>query len=157
VTTLKTLKPISSHVGILRCSVSWSVSKGRDTYGYNICRLDGPNGKRYRTCGGGYDMVGTVLADFMCDQFQIQLRELVLLNAERTEECGYSVSGYRKLPELYGLTVTPKGRVEVDGACGVSSVIKIFRAIGIDVQSTCGRRQLDGFLLFPRVDQEAAA
>lgn len=34
-------------------SLSWSISRGRDTYGYNIARLDDhATGKRYRCSGG---------------------------------------------------------------------------------------------------------
>lgn len=46
--------------------MSWSVSRGRDTYGYNICKLtDGNTGKQYRCMGGGYDMQGTVFGDWL--------------------------------------------------------------------------------------------
>lgn len=46
---------------IHRLDLTWSTSKARDTYGYNITRLDDSiSGKRYKTCGGGYDMIGTV-------------------------------------------------------------------------------------------------
>lgn len=38
-----------------------SVSRGADTYGYNIVRLVDThyNGKAYKCMGGGYDMHGT--------------------------------------------------------------------------------------------------
>jgi hypothetical protein len=50
-------------------NISWSVSRGQDTYGYNICRLDDTRtGKRYHLNGGGYDMIGTVLGDWLEDQ-----------------------------------------------------------------------------------------
>lgn len=42
---------------IKRLALSWSVSRGRDTYGYNICRLDDTStGERFKCMGGGYDM-----------------------------------------------------------------------------------------------------
>lgn len=39
----------------------WTISRGRDTYGYNICSLY-VDGKKVSGCsGGGYDMMGTCL------------------------------------------------------------------------------------------------
>lgn len=113
--------------------ISWSVSRGRDTYGYNICRLDDrKTGKRYRTCGGGYDMIGTVFGDWLADLHQEKLQALFKNNP--SEDCGYTVPGYRKIPSLYGLTLSPKGIAFCDGACGISSMIKIAEAIGLEVQ-----------------------
>lgn len=44
-----------------------STSRGRNTYGYN-------NGiKVASTCGGGYDMKGTVLGDYIQQRFQAEL------------------------------------------------------------------------------------
>lgn len=57
--------------------LSWSTSRGRDTYGWNICRLDDTStGKRYRCNGGGYDMAGTVFADWMQATYQQELRAI---------------------------------------------------------------------------------
>lgn len=43
--------------------VTWGTSRGADTYGYTTCSLRDRSGKKYAsTCGGGYDMFGTVLA-----------------------------------------------------------------------------------------------
>ena len=115
--------------------ITWSTSRGRDTYGYDICRLDDSvTGKRYKCIGGGYDMIGTVLADWFSATYQGALRKLVSDNKASLEDCGYTVPGYRKLREYYGLTVHPNNRVELDGACGVSSIISIIRACGFDVQ-----------------------
>lgn len=45
----------------------WTVSKGRDTYGYNICSLYA-NGVKVGSCnGGGYDMQGVALANYLED------------------------------------------------------------------------------------------
>ena len=94
---------------IHRLEISWTISRGRDTCGYNICRLDDSiSGKRYRTLGGGYDMIGTVVADWFEDQYQDKLQAL-RTDAEMID-CDYSVPGYVKhKDQFYGLTYTPKG------------------------------------------------
>lgn len=119
--------------------ISWGVSRGRDTYGYNICRLDDrQSGKRYRTCGGGYDMIGTVFGDWLEDVYQSELLAKVqelMSNPDAFEDCGYSVKGYIKFSGLYGMTYnTNNGKVSLDGACGISSVIQIAEALGLQVQ-----------------------
>lgn len=119
-------------------SISWSVSRGRDTYGYNICRLDSHNsGRRYKCMGGGYDMIGTVFGDWLECEYQDELRAHVA--GLPLEECGYSVAGYKRVkeeinPKYYGLTVKPDGHVSLDGACGISSMQQIARALGFNIQ-----------------------
>jgi hypothetical protein len=54
----------------------WGVSKGRDTYGYNICSLYVDGQKVASTCGGGYDMEGTVLGNWIARAFNDELLKL---------------------------------------------------------------------------------
>lgn len=120
-------------------ALSWSTSKGRDTYGYNIARLDDTStGERYRTCGGGYDMVGTVFGQWLAKTFQDELK--AHLQTLPMVDCGYSVTGYLKTEGLYGLTVTPKGDVQLNGACGIESMISIAKAIGLAVRRSCNKK-----------------
>lgn len=122
-----------STLNIHHLVISWSVSRGRDTCGYNICRLDDrKTGKRYRTIGVGYDMQGTVFGDWLTDVHQDKLKELFKNNT--SEDCGYTVPGYRKIKDLYGLTLSPKGIASCDGACGIRSMINIAEAIGLEAQ-----------------------
>jgi len=122
-------------------TISWTTSRGRDTYGWNICRLDDSRtGRRFRTTGGGYDMIGTVFGDWLTEHAQDRLRNLAKERADQLQECGYSVQGYKKLPDLYGLTFAPDGRASVDGACGISSVQRIAEAVGIGSQWIGNRR-----------------
>ena len=52
----------------------WTVSRGRNTYGYNICTLYA-NGKKVSKCnGGGYDMEGVCLAMFISLKFAGKFR-----------------------------------------------------------------------------------
>ena len=43
----------------------WTTSRARDSYGYNRCTLYAGRDKVASTCGGGYDMKGTVLGNFI--------------------------------------------------------------------------------------------
>lgn len=109
---------------ITHLKLSWSVSKGRDTDGYNICRLDDNNtGKRYKCNGGGYDMVGTCFGQWLADVYQEQLQ-----------------AAGKVVTDLYGAKVYNSGapnydtRVSLDGACGFESMLKIAEAIGLEVE-----------------------
>lgn len=98
--------------------MSWSVSRGRDTEGYNICRLDDRNnGKRYKCMGGGYDMVGTCFGDWLKDVYKAEL-----------QAAGSAVTG------LYGARVREDGSVSLDGACGLECMLEIAKAIGLEVE-----------------------
>jgi len=98
-------------------ALSWSVSRGRDTYGYNICRLDVEHGgKRYRCNRGGYDMVGTVVADWLCGTYQERLQTLAMrvASVKRTYDrihgcrlwqcCSTAVGASMNTESLYGPT-----------------------------------------------------
>ena len=54
----------------------YGTSKGRDSYGYNIVRLKVDDIIASRTCGGGYDMRGTVLGDWIASEFKEELLKL---------------------------------------------------------------------------------
>lgn len=54
----------------------WTISRGRDTYGYNICSLY-VNGYKVSSCnGGGYDMKGTALGNYIAKAFPDRLLKL---------------------------------------------------------------------------------
>lgn len=54
----------------------WGTSRGRDSYGYNICTLYA-DGARVASCnGGGYDMTGTSLGDYIAKRFADRLLKL---------------------------------------------------------------------------------
>lgn len=115
-------------------TLTWSISRGVDTAGYNIARLDdGNTGKRYRTCGGGYDMVGTVFGDWLSDVHQDALQAL------RDTAVAY-VGTHRKHPTLYGLFFKADGSAYCDGTCGIESMIRICEAIGLDVERLSNKK-----------------
>lgn len=106
----------------------WSVSKAD---GYNVITIS-ENGTRYATArGGGYDMTGAALADWMEARYPVLLAQL----AEERAASVWSKSENKRTDReggLYGLTChadTHKG--SMDGACGVSSVCAVLEALGL--------------------------
>jgi len=60
----------------LHAEWKWSVSRGRDTYGYNICTLY-IDGRKVSACnGGGYDMEGTCLGHWFAAHAKTRLLTL---------------------------------------------------------------------------------
>jgi hypothetical protein len=54
----------------------WTTSRGRDTYGYNICSLY-VDGRKVSACnGGGYDMKGTSLGNWIARAYADRLLKL---------------------------------------------------------------------------------
>lgn len=127
-------------------SVKWSVSRGMDTYGYNICTLTNvKTGRRYQTKGGGYDMTGAVLGDMIQEEYQdklflIQEKARYFFHPDKPNRVNES--------GLTGLAAQSKGKapydetpdkITIDGACGVSSVIEIAKDIGLTVTEVYDR------------------
>lgn len=139
-------------------TLSWSTSKGRDTYGYNICRLDAGRKQRYRTCGGGYDMTGTVVGLWLEANYQDRLVATIGSKAGATysKESGHKSADHAA---FYGSTYhmpihIPSGdcivpaRISLDGACGLCAMEHIAEAIGVSLSSTCNRRgHTTGFMV----------
>lgn len=116
--------------------ITWSTSKGRDTYGWNICRLDDCQGrKRYKTIGGGYDMIGTVFGDWLEDYYQADLLELVKTLMKDPETFQDFGNNRITFPGLYGMSYYPNsGKVSLDGGCGITSMQAIARELGLEVE-----------------------
>ena len=115
-------------------SLSWSVSRGRDTYGYNICRLDDRNnGQRFKCMGGGYDMIGTVFGQWLETYYQAELLTLKeRANYSRFIDGGYTPAN--RDDSLYGMAyLEEENRISLDGACGLECMIRIAEAIGLEV------------------------
>lgn len=123
---------------IHRLELYVSTSRGQDTYGWTIVGLVDENGTRFRTCGGGYDMRGTVLGDYFTSEHQAALQDLVA--GLDLEPCNYAVEGYKKSPAHYGLTVNPQGQVSLDGGCGINCIESIIRACGYGIDYAVDRR-----------------
>lgn len=60
----------------LHARFKWTVSRGRDTYGYSICSLY-IDGEKVTMCnGGGYDMEGTCLGHWLAAHARDKLLQL---------------------------------------------------------------------------------
>lgn len=121
-------------------ALSWSTSRGQDTYGYNIARLDvRSTDQRFKCMGGGYDMVGTVVGEWIEATYQDRLKAL---RPHRMWNKDDHTDVRCDLPDLlYGLThyVTREGRYvksKLDGACGIESMQRIAEALGISMSRT---------------------
>jgi hypothetical protein len=91
--------PIPNKKGVImeqyNLEFKWGVSRARDTEGYTICSLY-VNGYKKASCnGGGYDMRGTVLGDWIASRFA---DELVKVSPPMSRRNGQEVQ------EFYGLT-----------------------------------------------------
>ena len=167
----------------------WTVSKGRDTYGYNICSLY-VDGRKVSSCnGGGYDMKATALGNWTARAYEKRLVSLKpedmpeqdFYNYEKKKkeskgryfyglsfhdpdfdpgkvvvdhppvfgkegDEGKTVEDLEKEEKSLGLeryqafysgsSKVPSERHRIpliDGACGISSVEKIMKAIGLSL------------------------
>lgn len=64
---------IRRHIGE-SLTIRWGTSRGRDSYGYTTCSLRNHRGERVAACnGGGYDMMGTVIGNWLAATFPTEL------------------------------------------------------------------------------------
>ena len=137
---------------IVNCEIKWTTSRAQDTYGYNICTLRA-NGGKWSTCGGGYDMIGTVVADYFEDMYQTELGAWADSIKPDMVDAGYTVPGYLKHPDFYGMVIKPNGDVQLDGGCGINSIQRIIEACGYELQSVCNRKgRITNYLISKEVD-----
>jgi hypothetical protein len=119
-------------------SVTHGISRGRDTFGYNrVTVADTHTGQKFTATGGGYDMLGTCFGEWMEANIQDRLDAL--------KPGTMSVGPYPR--PLYGISYkgTKSGSgheytsASVDGGCGLSSMIDVARACGIEVEEVWDR------------------
>jgi len=141
--------------GTLFARFKWTVSRGRNTYGYNICTLY-IDGEKVAACnGGGYDMQGTCLGNWLAVHGEKRLCKLdkgfyglsfhdpdfdpgqaVLPDGKtvaQAEEDGVSLGldRYQQFHAASSKVPTERHKIPlIDGACGMSSVLAIGEAIG---------------------------
>ncbi len=135
----------------LLLTFKWTVSRGRDTYGYNICSLYVDGSKIASVNGGGYDMQGSVLGQYLAKEYQPRLMAIAD-RASHVSTQGEDMQWQQERKDgLYGMTLIQPRRltahVSLDGACGESSMVKIAKAAGIELTATqTGRNQWGYFL-----------
>ena len=130
----------------------WTTSKAQDTYGYNICTLLVDSQKVSRCNGGGYDMKGTCLGDWVAKEFKKDLLKfkqdfygLTFHNPNwkpseeiiKREKAGKSL-GLERYQDFYKQSSklpTEKNTIpQIDGACGFGSVEKILNHLGLNIE-----------------------
>jgi hypothetical protein len=139
----------------------WTVSRARDTYGYNVCTLYVDGKKAAQCSGGGYDMEGTVLGLWIANRFKGQLCEQIKtsmygltfhdpdFNPAKAEVpgTGTTVEAREAAGESFGLeryqavfaasspVPTQAHRVPyLDGGCGKECMLQVLKAIGGEYQ-----------------------
>jgi hypothetical protein len=112
--------------------IRWTVSRGRETEGWNICTLWQQNTRIAKTCGGGYDMTGTVFANFL-NEFYFDLIK------EKVKPEG--VEG-----GMYGL-FNRNGSWYLDGRCGLDCMVEIAKLAGLKVQYVYGKNVLTNLIV----------
>jgi hypothetical protein len=120
-------------------SVTWGISKARDTYGYNRVQVqDTETGKRFSACGGGYDMLGSAFGEWLQKTHQELLLAYSDLAHDICEQYDHGKPWVRQTNRqgLYGMTLNTRFGVQdvsLDGGYGLDCMIRIARAIGLTV------------------------
>lgn len=118
--------------------IKYGTSTAAGSYGYNrVVLVDTMSGAKAAATGGGYDMTGTVVGEWMMAHIQDRLDKL---------EPGTKSVGFYPRP-LYGIqykgTTSGSGytyaHAHVDGGCGLSSMLDIARACGIIIEEVYDR------------------
>jgi len=150
----------------------WTVSKARDSYGYNICSL-WINGQKVSSCnGGGYDMKGTALGNWVTKKFETKLLKLTKefyglsfhdpnYNPGKAMIDGQTIEDREKKSKSCGLEryqafyhesskIPTKNHIIplIDGACGVSEVEKILNAMGYQLEYVDEESSMSIYLLY---------
>jgi hypothetical protein len=133
-----------------------TTSKGRDTYGYNICTIrvhvsqfgNTPALFTGRCNGGGYDMVGTSLAEALCAMPEAQARLQRVMTRENANSYHDGAKYVRNQSSpFYGVYLNKDGSVSIDGGCGLRSVTDAFKAARITIEEVYNGRKRIGFYI----------
>ena len=115
----------------------WTTSKGRETYGYNICSLWIDGTKQNQTCGGGYDMKGTALGQYINAQFKTELKQLAAKEIEESKKVQPERYYNSSCAGIYGLIYwgqEGKHSLYCDGACGFDAMQSVLKALGYSLE-----------------------
>lgn len=138
----------------------WTISRGQDTYGYNICTLY-INGDKVSSCnGGGYDMQGTCLGEWIVMQFEEELRTLEAgtsrmvktKKGEYQERKGHSGLFFFVPGEKYASRShwIEGAKISCDGGCGIRCMEDILKALGYDFRYLPGKsRNRSAYMIQP--------
>jgi hypothetical protein len=122
-------------------SVTWGISKARDSYGYSRVQVqDVETSKRFSACGGGYDMLGDCFGQWLQSTHQTLLLAYSDLAHDISVQYEQGKPWQRtENPQgLCGMTLNTRQGVQdisLDGGCGLDCMIRIARAIGLSVDA----------------------
>lgn len=118
----------------------WSISRGRDTYGYNICTCFVDGEKVGRVNGGGYDMHGAALSGWIAKQVYEDARNGIAREfygltwhdpdyktpeAIANDPDNLGLATYRDYYKASSKVRTDRHIIpNVDGACGMDGIIR---------------------------------
>jgi hypothetical protein len=115
--------------------LKWTVSRARDTYGYNVVTLTDNYGAKFKASGGGYDMTGKVFGQWLEYQYMDKIKAELKSCVYGRDENGRTTSTHS---DYYGLFYDIElDKYWLDGACGLDSMRHIAKAIGLDVTYAC--------------------
>ena len=98
--------------------LNWTISRAKDTDGYNVITLlDGKT--KYKAMGGGYDMTGTVFGQWLWANYKDLISEKLM----------------GKEKDFYGFKRLNDGKCYLDGACGLDCMLRIAKEIGLSIES----------------------
>ena len=146
----------------------YTTSKGRDTYNYNICSLWVDGEKQSSTCGGGYDMKGKALGNWIARKFQNELLEFKeefyglkfydpnwqpsteCLEKEKKDELT-KLTGLARYQDFYkqssNLPTEKHTHATLDGACGFGCMTAILKNIGYSLKYVDGTSNTTTYIL----------
>lgn len=146
----------------------YTTSRGRDTYGYNICSLWVDGEKQAATCGGGYDMTGTALGIWIARKFQKELLKFdkkfyglkyynpdwkpstECIEAEEKDELT-KLTGLARYQDFYkqssDLPTEKHTKATLDGACGFDCMRNVLEEIGHKLKYVDGTSNTTTYIL----------
>jgi len=134
------VKRLLSEVAETYLDASWSISKAKDTYGYNRVQVqDAETGKRFSACGGGYDMLGSAFGEWLQHTHQDLLLCYSGMAHDVCEQMEQGKPWTRQTNKqgLYGMTLNTRQGVKdvsLDGGCGLDCMLRIAKHIGLELQ-----------------------
>ena len=115
--------------------ITHGTSRAQDTYGYNTVTLTDEQGRRFKCMGGGYDMFGTVLAQWLTAAYPERTADL----APRAYYVFREGTGTQVNKDgLYGVYHDASaGRTWLDGAVGRTTVERLAKdEYGLTIKAT---------------------
>jgi len=151
----------------------WTISRARDTEGYNICTLLVDDTKVAACNGGGYDMQGTCLGSWIAGAFPKHLSKLgkkfyglswhnpnfnpgkampdgsdKTVDEVEAEGTSLGLDRYQQFHKASSDTPTAQHTIPlIDGGCGIESVRKILEAIGGTFHHVGGSKNHDYYMV----------